>query len=113
MSPPSRLEAHQRVLGVERRAVEVRAREVHGILRRREHGAHAARVLDRERLLGVEAELTELGRHAFGADEAWHQADDRDVVRSELLREPGYRTVEGRLRERVAEAPAALADRRR
>ena len=31
-------------------------------------------------LRGVEAELGELDRHALGADEAGHQADDGDVV---------------------------------
>src|SRR2546422_5318091 len=62
------LEAHERVLGVEARAVDVLAREVHGVLRGREHGAHPARVLDRECLGRVEAELGELGRHPLRPD---------------------------------------------
>src|SRR5438094_970884 len=59
------------------------------------------------------AELAECGRHPLRADEARHEADDGDAVRAELLREPGPHAVQGRLGERVAEAPAALADGRR
>src|SRR4029077_17684289 len=50
------------------------------------------------------------GGCALGGDEAGHQADDGDVVGAELLGQPGDHAPEGRLGDRVAEAPAALAD---
>src|SRR5206468_8956438 len=64
-------------------------------------------------LFRSEAELGQLGGHPLRPDEARHEPDDGDVVGAELLREPGHHAVQGRLGERVAEAPAALADGRR
>src|SRR5438445_4184179 len=65
-----------RSLGMERGAVDVLAGEVHRVPRRREHRAHAARVLDWQRLRGVEPELAELLCHPLGADEPRHQSDE-------------------------------------
>src|SRR5690242_14837335 len=76
------LEADDRVLGVERGTVDVLAGEVERVVRGREHRAHAAGVLDRQGLRGIEAELTQLGRHPLGPDEAGHEPDHRDVVRA-------------------------------